>query len=244
MSIAATILEDRLYSIVTQYKKVSHEELFNQIEETFNDYLRKFPKDTEVWMRYALFLNISIVDYSDKSVEILKTLIEENGENARALLLLADIQDFSIGRITEKVAQWLHDFKTDNTEIMSMIEYAKGRFSFYYDKKEYEKYLIRSIKYCQRHVNNHKELGIIYLERGEIKQGSNSIKSAIRNTLSVFPYTNPYIGSTFDIPTTDEYLAEFITGTMKPQSTFEDLCKTYANSCDVNIIKNMQQNEV
>lgn len=235
MAMTKTILEDQLYSILQKYKQNNDYDLVKNGELAFEEYLREYSHDNEVWMRYALFFNLSNVEYPDKSVEMLERLLAHNKHDAKILLLLADIQDSSIGIMTKEVIKRLHEFHSDDNQEMSMIEYTKGRLCYYFDKKKYEECLIKSIQLCERHVWNHEELGYICIARGDIKQGCELIKKAIKNVKYIFPSTNPSIGSIIEIPTADEYIGEFITGTIRPQSAFEDLCKTYIRYCPIEI---------
>ena len=135
-------LEDKLYFLTKQYEETKNQSLFEDIELLFRDYLQKNFQDSETWIRLALFLNIGIVSYSDKSIEILEQLVLHDDQNIKALLILADIQDFSAGGISKDVTERLFNFQTNDNEVMSMIEYAKARYCFYYNEKKYEEHLI------------------------------------------------------------------------------------------------------
>lgn len=226
-----TLLEDRLDLLTKQYEETQNQKIFEDIEQSFRDYLRENPQDSEIWIRLALFLNISIVSYSDKSIEILEQLLLHDNKNIKALLILADIQDFSAGGISNGVSQRLFTFETDNNENKSMIEYAKARYCFYRNKERYEEHLVRSTMLCSRHVNNNKELGKICIEKGRIREGCALIKQALKNIKCVCPEVFSYIGLIFDIPTADEYLGEFIKGTMTTKSDVDDLGAFYHRYC-------------
>ena len=91
-----------------------------------------------------------------------------------------------------------------------MIELVK---SWYYQRKGnnelYEKYLLNSISYCNKHVSNYTELANFYAKKGKKDEAVKFAKKAISNIKVV--YTR---GSITDITDVEDFINEFFKGTL------------------------------
>lgn len=228
------LLELKLKELSNEYEATNDASLINIIQKTFETYLKNHPQDSETCIRYAIFLKEEpTISYPEKSVEILEQLLDENPQDIRALIVLADIKDSSCGGIDDKLLKHLNSIHVENHELMSMIEYIKSTYYRLKDPKQYEECLTKSVNLYQAHVNNNKELGEIYLSQGKMTEACKLLRQALTNISYIYPEVWPYLGKTYHITTVDNFIDYFIKGTYNTQSNLKDLGELYLKSCPV-----------
>lgn len=89
------------------------------------------------------------------------------------------------------------------------------------DKKEYEQSLLKSIFYCNKHVDNYDLLGRLYLETGNKTKGKKMIRCALANIREI--YGENY--SLSDVTDINKFFDEFFKGTYITPPNLESLRK-------------------
>ena len=219
------LLEEKLEELVKKYEETDNQDVFLEIEEAFENYVN----DSENWIRLAIFLSDPLFGYADKAIIYLKELLVREPNNARALLILAEIS-FISGITDEDVINQLSSIKVQDHALMSMLEYMKT-YQYDLDIQKKEDFLANSVRLYSGLVTNNQELGEIYLSQGRIKEACSLTKQAIKNVSCIFPFKNPYIGGGFYITSVDQYLSEFITGKSMSDSSFKELGESYLRYC-------------
>ena len=223
------LLEEKLEELVKKYEETDNQDVFLEIEEAFENYLKDHVNDSENWIRLAIFLSDPLFGYADKAIIYLKELLVREPNNARALLILAEIS-FISGITDEDVINQLSSIKVQDHALMSMLEYMKT-YQYDLDIQKKEDFLANSVRLYSGLVTNNQELGEIYLSQGRIKEACSLTKQAIKNVSCIFPFKNPYIGGGFYITSVDQYLSEFITGKSMSDSSFKELGESYLRYC-------------
>ena len=223
------LLEEKLKKLSKEYEETNDQNVFLKIEQVLEDHLKKNINDSENWIRLAIFLSKPLFGYADKAIIYLKELLMREPNNARALLVLAEIS-FTSGITDEDTINQLSSIKVQDNALMSMLEYMKT-YQYDLDIQKKEEYLTNSVRLYSGLVTNNQELGEIYLSQGKTIEGCSLIKRALRNIKSIYPEIWPYIGSTFDIISVDEYIDEFITGTNIPYWRMKELGELYLKHC-------------
>lgn len=168
------------------------QENVSEIETILKIYLLEHPQDTDMWLRLALLYVFGWHKREPiESIRCLNNILSYDPDNIQAFLMLAFIESQSFGenrpygQLRESTLA-LCRLQTNDSEVLSMIAYAK---SFYYKKKDlvrYEQYLLKSIAYCDTHVNNLLVLGRYYLKKREFKKGKELIEKALRNIKGIY----------------------------------------------------------
>ena len=223
------LLEEILKKLSKEYEETNDKNVFLKIEQVLEDHLKKNINDSENWIRLAIFLSKPLFGYADKAIIYLKELLIREPNNARALLVLAEIS-FTSGITDEDTINQLSSIKVQDNALMSMLEYMKT-YQYDLDFQKKEEYLTNSVRLYSGLVKNNQELGEIYLSQGKTKEGCSLIRQAIKNVTCIFPFKNPYIGRGFYITSVDQYLSEFITGTSMSDSNFKELGELYLKYC-------------
>lgn len=171
------------------------QENITEIENILKNYLVEQPQDTDIWLRLALLYLFGW--HKREPVESIQCLnniliLSNDCDNIQAVLMLAFIESHSFGenrpfgQMQESTFEALCRLQTNDSEVLSMIAYAK---SFYYKKKDlvrYKQHLLKSIAYCDTHVNNLLVLGRYYLKKREFKKGKELIEKALRNIKGIY----------------------------------------------------------
>lgn len=238
-------------------KKIKHlinKEGFNWVdaaEGLFEDYVRKHPKDIDMWIRFAVFeLQPPLCDYT-KTAELLDQVFKLDPNNFEALLLLAFINHYHAPVLDYNyMIEALSSYKTNDFEKLSMLEYAKSWSyqiieediykklhrdldSFYSSSENYTQYesaLKKSIELYPYHVFNFWGLADLYNEIDNKDKAVKLIKKAMENVKVVY---KPGEGLDGDWTSPEEYFNENIKGTHISKSIYKflnDDLKEYSQS--------------
>ena len=165
-----TIMENKQYLLkninaqMDQHRKNNYDmATFITMQKTFDEYLSVHPKDTEIWLNYALCM-YTFAEGTDYPEECLRKILEYDQDNLYAIMLLTYINAHD-SHISNQLFEQLCSLKSNDNEILSMIEYEK--IWYYNDHENYEKVLINSVELCDKHVWNNVNLGRLYIEEGE-----------------------------------------------------------------------------
>ncbi|MGB8367612.1 MAG: tetratricopeptide repeat protein [Candidatus Babeliales bacterium] len=196
----------------------SFEIMRNLIEE----YLEKNPKDTEVWLRLAMLEFTPPFEDPEMISEYLYGIFKYDPYNIYATITLACIQDVLRGEITEEIFEKLNTLSSDSPELNSMIELEKAK---YYQCKDndalYEKYLLNSIRDCNKHVKNYKYLAYLYKQQGKKKEAKQLAQKALSNVKVIYGENSPIT----DVTDIEEFINEYIKGTHITDSNLKSIYK-------------------
>lgn len=172
------------------------QENIQEIDAILKNYLAQHTDDTDLWLRLALLHMNALWDTRDdaqnKSISYIQTILSHDPHNRDAVLVLAFIEHSSygeqrpFGQISELTFQALCNLTTEDREVLAMIEFAK---SFYYEKKDEEKWVLhflKSIDYCDSLVNNYLVLGRYYLKKREFEKGKKLLQKALDNIQGIY----------------------------------------------------------
>lgn len=198
------ILLKNIRVLIDQHRK-NHRDMttFIRIQKTFDEYLSVHPKDTEVWLSYARCM-YNLAEGTDYPEECLRKILEYDQNNLYAIMFLAYINAHD-SHISDQLFEQLCNLKSDDNEILSMIEYEK--IWYYNDHENYKKVLVNSVELCDKHVLNNVNLGRLYIDEGDIKKGQEFIKKGLDNVKLV--YTDDTV---YDELSVEEYFNEGIKG--------------------------------
>lgn len=228
------LFENKLQKLAQQYEDTADWSVIQTIEQEFEIYLKNHPQDSETWIRFSIFLNQSIVDDTDRAIKHLEELLVRDNTNIRALLVLVEISYASCGFLEKKLFDALVSTKTNDHELMSMVEYLIANAYYREDKQKYERHLINSVNLYDKHVRNNERLGSIFIEKGKTTEGCALIRRAIRNIQCVFPEIYNYIGMTFNIIPVEQFIDYYIKGTYTTYSTMQDMGELYKKYQPIN----------
>ncbi len=190
-----------------------------EIKNLINKYLEKHPQDTDMRLRLVI-LEYSYHEDPELLGKYLNDIFEYDPNNIYATLILADVESFFWGAITDSLFEKLSNLSSKDPEVMSMIELAKA---WYYEEKGndelYEKHLINSIKYYDKHVKNYKSLANFYAEKGEKSKAKKFAQKAINNIKEVFTQGSPIT----DITNVEDFFNWFFRGTCISRSSLDSL---------------------
>lgn len=173
------------------------------------EHLKLHMTDTDAWLLLArIECNSPLYDHA-RITHYAAHVLSYDPTNAYALLLIAYADYYLHGRIEPDTFSKLCLAKNDNPEIMAMIEVAKARYFYFFDKNKYEQALEKSVAYSNNQRINCSELGIIYLNQGKTQEGKTLIEHAIKSVKHTFPSE----GTKYDPASIEALLAEFYSGT-------------------------------
>lgn len=200
-----------------QYKKSNYNpSIFFNIQKTFDEYLNVYPKDTDVWLSYALCM-YKLAEGEDLAENCLKKIYEYDKSNVYATMLHAYIAAHD-SHIDDELFEKLCNVKTHNLELQSMIEYLKSYYYFLKNDTLNEKVLQNSVALCDKHVWNLVNLGRIYIKKGDYKEGQRLIKKALSNI--EYTYDEHPIEDQLDL---NEYFNETIKGIHLTDSNYNSI---------------------
>lgn len=157
------------------------------ITRTFNNFLKKHPYDTDIWIKFALVLHFLLKDTVHAS-ECLNTILRYNPGNVYVTMLLVFLSE-QIGPMSDELFEKLCELQSPHKEILSLIEYQK---SWYYIQKDEEKLcryaLESSIELCDKFVWNYKALGSLYFLGNDNAGGKLLFRKAINNVHHVYSF--------------------------------------------------------
>jgi len=189
------------------------------IKNLIDEYLKKNPTDTDIRLRLVMLEYAPGWEDPELLSKYLNEIFKYDPDNIYATLILACTQDIFWGKITDTVFKKLNNLSSKNPEIFSMIELAKA---WYYkckdDDKLYEKHLLNSIRYYNKHVSNYTDLAYLYTEKGKKNEAKKFAQKAIDNVQVV--YTR---GSATDITDVEDFINERLKGTHITEPNLESI---------------------
>ncbi len=204
MNINKQILLKNINAQIDEHRKNNYDMVtFIAMQKTFDEYLSMHQKDTEIWLRYALCM-YTFAEGTDYPEECLRKILEYDPNNLYAIMLLAYINAHD-SHISDQLFIQLCNLKSNDNEILSMIEYEK--IWYYTDDENYKKVLIKSVELCDKHVWNKVNLGRLYISEGDIKKGQELIIKGLDNVKLI--YTDDTV---YDELSVEEYFNEVIKG--------------------------------
>ena len=177
--------------ILEQAKIIAREDTSEKLEEAQQlllRYLTDNPKDTEAWLLLIRIECNPPLYYPDLIIQYSNKILEYEPNNALAVLFIAYAEYYLLGGISADTYSKLNHAKSDDVELMAMIEIAKSRyFEQIKDIDNFEKALKKSIEYSDKQTLNFYSLGILYLNKGRIEEGRKLIEKGLKNVKRIFP---------------------------------------------------------
>jgi|GEM_PF-1917647 len=191
-------------------------------ENALLEYLKQNPNDMEGWLLLLCIETNPPLEDPYRIIEFAQRFLENYPLNPYALLFWSYADYYLMANDNEELYRQLYEAKSDDTEIMSMIEVAKARYCEKRDIKKYEECLLASIYYCDYHVTNYGMLGQFYIEHNRIKEGIALIRQGFKNIKRLVTPENAGIDS--DPVSLQDFLNEFFTGTTIVYVEYGRLC--------------------
>ncbi len=190
------------------------------IKNLIDEYLAKNPEDTDVRLRLVRLEFTPPWEDPELLSKYLNEIFKYDPDNIYATLILACTQDVFWGEITDTVFEKLNNLSSEDPEILSMIELAKA---WYYECKDnnelYEKHLLNSISYCNKHVSNYIDLAYFYAKKGKKNEAKKFAQKALHNVQVIYTQDSPII----DITDVEEFINEYFKGTHVTDSNLEGI---------------------
>ncbi|SMO52693.1 hypothetical protein [Melghirimyces algeriensis] len=212
-------LEEGIKNILVQ----NTENIYEEIENFLDKYLKRNPNCIEAWLRLAvLVFEPPIADY-EKSETCLKNVLEIEYDNLQAILILSFIQSVIYGEVTKETFFRLQNIKVHDSELESLQLLAK---SWYYESKnmdtQRESLLKKSCNLGPRYVSNHVTLGQLLIQKGMSEKGRLYIKRALQNVKQIYDQVDDH-----ELDHTDyhEFINERIKGIHLTSVTYESIRK-------------------
>jgi len=217
------LLIEKIKNLTKKYygKSVGERDIYTpeKIENLIDKYLVKNPEDTDVRLRLVMLEYNPGWEDPELIGKYLNEIFKYDPDNIYAALILAVTQDIFRGKITDTVFEKLNNLSSEDPEILSMIELAKA---WYYKCKNnnelYEKHLLSSISYYNKHVKNYKDLAHLYAQKGKKNEAKKFAKKALHNVQVV--YTR---GSITDITDVEDFINERFKGTHITEPNLESI---------------------
>jgi hypothetical protein len=176
------------------------------------NYLKNNPKDTDAWL-LLMRLEYSGTEDPEKMAEYANQVLIYDSENPSALLFLSFTDYFACGSYEEALYSKLIKGKTNDPEMLAMLEVAKA---YYWEKRDLNKCIAalkKSIEYSQKQRINLCMLGEIYiqqrLDHKQTLEGAELIKRGLNNVKLIADEETPY-----DPTSISDFFAEFFAGTI------------------------------
>ena len=198
-----------LANFSTQVPRDKKEDYLTQAQDILLKHLKDQPKDTDAWILLTrIECNFPFYD-PDRIKQYTDAVFSYDKGNVYALLFRSYMDYYILGSSDDLLIDKLLQVKSDNKELLSLIEIAKARYWECRNKQEYERCLLRSIELCKDYVTNYEMLGIFYIKQGKYAGGIALIKQALFNVDRVFTPENALGCSPADM---DCFLKEFFSG--------------------------------
>jgi len=192
------------------------------IKNLIEEYLEKNPEDTDARLRLAMLEFTPPWEDPEVISTYLNEIFKYDPDNIYATLILACIQNTLWGKITDPVFKKLNNLSSKNSEIISMIELAKAWYYKYKNNNElYEKHLLSSISYCNKHVGNYRALGYLYTQKGEKNKAKKFARKALHNVKVIYDENSRIT----DITDVEKFINEYIKGTHITNSNLKSIYK-------------------
>lgn len=201
-------------------------DLLEKLETAFEKYLAKNHHNVITWLQFAKFLFFPPIVNESKTIEVLKQALEYNPLNPYLILMLAYFQSIYGGMSQETIEQ-IKMVKSDDAEIMSMLELAHAWYYSFQDQKNYEKHLLRSINYCDKHVNNYTAISELYGQQGKYQEAKQLREKALQNVKII---TKIEEFDSFDI---NAFFNYFYKGTSQNASSYKFMKEIYDKICQL-----------
>jgi tetratricopeptide (TPR) repeat protein len=193
-----------------------------QLQLMFEDYLRKNPYDTEVRIKFSFVLYRSLLNANISAINCLEKILEYEPNNILVSLIIFYIHQHE-SVIDQEVFEKLSNLQTEDTQIQSMIEYAKSWYHIVRDDyDEYENCLLKSIELCDKYLWNYVDLGQLYIKRRDLAKGYTLIKKGLENFEYVYDEQHPQ-----DILDIEEFFNERFKGIHLSQPNYEIILESF-----------------
>ena len=191
-----------------------------KIKNLLDKYLVKNPEDTDARLRLAMLEFTPGWENPELISNYLNEIFKYDPDNVYATLILACIQDTLWGKITDPVFEKLNNLSSENFEILSMIELAKAWYYRYKNNGElYERHLLASINYCNKHVENYRDLAYFYAQKGKKDEAKKFAQKALHNVQVIYTQDSPIT----DITDVEEFVNEYFKGTHITDSNLKSI---------------------
>lgn len=207
-------LENKISCFLAEYKNNKDEIVLYNIEKLFEDYSKIEPLNFDVLFKFAIF-EYEFFHDDLKTLSILKKIVDQDKDNLHAILMMALISFTMSYAEKDYIYKKIEDLKTNNPDVLSLLEYAKALYWAGFDENLFKAHLEKSVNFSDKFVWNLFKLGRIYLEKGEIKKGKDLIKKAIDNIQYIYP---SFEDGNFRIESKEEFLNERFKGIWLTQS--------------------------
>ncbi len=203
-------------NIETQIRTLSKNGDYTDLEEAEKillEYLKKYPKDTEFWL---LLLRIECnpgLDDADKITHYANHILSYEPSNPYALLFLSYADYYLRNSSDDKLYNRLCQAKTENREILALIELAKARYFRYRDVSKCENALKKSIEYYPYHVMHLQMLRELYLEQNKNELAQECLEYAAEN-VKILLKSREIENWDIDHSSLDSFLDQYFKGTM------------------------------
>jgi len=209
-------LSKKYYKI--PYGQKSH--IFKKIKNLIDEYLTKNPADIDVRLRLVMLEYTLGWEDPELLGKYLNEIFKYDPDNIYAALILAYTQYLFLADVTDAIFEKLNNLSSKDPEILSMVELAKA---WYYQCKDddelYEKHLLNSIRYCNKHVSNYTDLAHLYTKKGEKNKVKKFAQKAIDNIRVL--YTKDYPRT--DVTDVEKFINEFFKGTHITEPNLESI---------------------
>ncbi len=197
-------------------------DIAEHIEAYIETYLQEHPYDSEIQIRFALFLNYPPLVHTLKSINVLRNVINYDSNNAIALLALAYIKSRCYYGVDNSLRQQLAACQTDDNEIKSMLALAQS-WHYRNKDKEGELLLIISIQLCNTHVSNYEELTQLYIRTNRICAGRALAQKGLYNVRHIYYDNDCYEPIFKELCTIEHFINENVKGIFVIKPNFETL---------------------
>lgn len=198
-------------TIITKARLRTLEDI-DQAQTILDEYLKSHPRDTNAWL-LAMRLEYSGAAFPDKIMEYANHVLSYEPSNISALLFLSYVDYYSLGSTDENLYSTLLNAKTNDSEMLAMLEVAKAR---YWEDRDLEKCIAalkKSIEYSQHQRINFCMLGQIYIQQKsdykQILEGAELIKRGLSNIKLIVDENTLY-----DPTSVSGFFDEFFSGTV------------------------------
>ncbi len=197
-------------------------EIAEQIEAYIEEYLQEHPYDSEIQIRFALFLNYPPLADTLKSINVLRNVISYDSNNGVALLVLAFIKSRCYDGVDKNLKQQLAACQTNNNELKSMLLLAQS-WHYDYSDKEFELLLLESIQLCTTYVYNYEGLGRRYIKTNRVHEGRALVQKGLYNVRHIYYNNDCYEYIYQELDSIDHFINEQIKGIFLSTSNFKSL---------------------
>ncbi len=214
--------EDQLNKLIKVFNEEKTKQSAETLEIFLDCYLANNPLDTEIWVKLALTVYRSPLHDDLKAIDCLEKALVSDPYNIKVMLLLIYVIYHCI-YFDDELFKRLCNLKTQDNELMSLIEYTKSWYYLFKENDEfYQKTLNNSIELCDRYVWNYIDLGRFYIEKGNLAKGFDLMKKGLDNLEYVYDDTRSY-----DVLNIEEFINERFRGIHLSKSNYEIILESF-----------------